>query len=665
MKKFLLIAIMMFLVGNVEAQSVPRDATVRFMLRNSNNIDLFQNISSGSYDMMPGYTDPAITHDEDADIKAYTNGLRFTDYIGDDSTGEGTSFSLINDDKQHEITLSPEEEDPLTQGQATFSVKSMVPSGEVLSKVVDTFTGKRAYILSKDSPRNTVFLIEVPNVDEYGELDGTITPLSSTYPLEFEPFVRMYMSDKAPLTDPELTFVEPSPVIQFLIGVAQEIHEFVTTDRTTENLPAAGVMVSLQAFVDRDGSGEDFILHEFEGGGETVFITGEEANVSATDTVISYLKVPAGILNDVHMAFFSKINFDLTDDAVFPSTKRTITHPGGNLGNQVGDQTIFEEDEVDITDAYGGDNTELAGIIVGADIEGQILTNKGYTYQEGSDPTKSSRILEMGGSTAKDVREEITKNAYKLIRNKAAETNYDFDVENPDDFVDGEVTYYQGGTVVIDEGIIAEGRHTIVIEDGNLFIVGDLSYESVDASLGVILINSDVRTVDDDEEGSIRPISRTGNIFVSNSVRHFVGTYFADGGIMSTNFAANATPSLDDIDLENIDEITDMDDADNGLNREDRDIFGDQLILEGTLLTRNTLGGAMLEDFINPWGPETNRQVAQRYDLHFIRRYAPPVPPDTSPDRCYPDSDNCDPNHHAFVIRPDGRVQNMPPPGFK
>lgn len=144
-----------------------------------------------------------------------------------------------------------------------------------------------------------------------------------------------------------------------------------------------------------------------------------------------------------------------------------------------------------------------------------------------------------------------------------------------------------------------------------------------------------------------------------------MGTYFADGGLTSTG-----TPSAP-----SINETLDRDTGD----KDGTSILNKQLLLEGTLFTRNTLGGGMMEPFIDPWGAEmgataatTDRAKAQRYDLHFVRRYyekvrlGPGGSVVTNPGDCLnTDGTNCDPNKHAFVIRPDGRVLSVPPPGFE
>ena len=104
--------------------------------------------------------------------------------------------------------------------------------------------------------------------------------------------------------------------------------------------------------------------------------------------------------------------------------------------------------------------------------------------------------------------------------------------------------------------------------------------------------------------------------------------------------------------------------------------------MEGTIYSRNTLGGAILDTsqnkdglFYTPWEETDDKNLAQKYDFHFIRRYIIPYYkegakrgfkiPDSENNFCTKENEKCDINPHAFIIRTDGRAVNSPPPGFK
>ncbi len=556
--------------------------------------------------------------------QSFANGLRFTDLSATQSPG---GVYLEENTQKFDFISN-------IDGEVEFSARAIVPSGQVVTgSQPDTF-------LMKPTEKNIPFEIDVQNVDGHGDLiaddfttlifDSNSNPVSP--PVQFDPWIKLFLSDKP-------GNALPTNPLQFLFGELQRVYEYATT-QSTKILPNAfktflsGIAPAGTTFVDEDLDQEGGLEKDFTGG-------GANAQEDSADT---HLQATGGAIKDIAVAFTSRVQYDVNET----DGTRTVLYPGGNLGNNVGGSTLFDLSAMQ--GAIGADNTDISGIIVGADIEGQVLTQgDNYSYQEtgGVDDT---RVLRMGNITVTDMREDITRNAYELIRSLPANEGSgtrDFDVT---DFVDNKVTYFKGGTVRIGNGgtpesprIIDDGRHTIVIEDGNLLVAGDMRYASVDDSFGVILINN---------QADVKPI--IGNIFVLNNVKNFVGTYFSDGSLTSTINPSN--PNILD-----------------GLDREDSDILGTQLLLEGTLLTRNTLGGGMLEPLISPWGAGTDRTEAQKYDLHFMRRYYPEysVDPETgeqsqsNEDKCVITNGECDLNKHSFVVRPDGRVQNVTPPGFE
>jgi len=234
------------------------------------------------------------------------------------------------------------------------------------------------------------------------------------------------------------------------------------------------------------------------------------------------------------------------------------------------------------------------------------------------------------------------------------------------DLEDGGITYIKGGQVRLggsgtltnilfkdSSGLdVDEGTHTLIIENGNLVIDGDLSYGN-GGVLGIMLINTTYEDTPDN-----------GNIFINNEVTEFVGIYFADGSLTSTwkhgTDLSGQKPdfyeSTPDFDRETID-------------YEDGNTLREQLILTGTLLTRNTLGGSQILNVKGPWG-DMVWSDAVRYDLHHVRRYAPVYDPITDAHLNFGnctklDGSTCYENKHSFVIRIDENIKNNPPPGFR
>jgi hypothetical protein len=245
------------------------------------------------------------------------------------------------------------------------------------------------------------------------------------------------------------------------------------------------------------------------------------------------------------------------------------------------------------------------------------------------------------------------------------------------DFTGGQnVLYFKGEHTITLEETEVKGQGTIIVDGGNLFLAGDLRYADENASLGVIVFHSQY-----DEVFGEGHYPSWGNIFVQSQVHHMVGSYYADGSLISTNDIAD--PSISS---EAAKEAAYDPEGEAVPYRSDQDIFGHQLVLEGTLFTRNTIGGSLGEgpEWRTPWGVTEDQITAQRYDLHFMRRYYPPRYQENTTGASgqfhlrgdlLEDADNflcaknmlheCDPNKHAFVIRVDGKAVNIPPPGFE
>jgi len=544
---------------------------------------------------------------------AFENGLRW----GEGNGAVGTSIpNPVIDNNVHKYTFYSD------AGRHNFSFTAMIPTIEVLessnSHLHDAY-------LSKKITRGAYLKFRVQAVGHDGQPTlGEYTEVIRSLDTQFDPWIKAQLSNRS-----NGGTVAP---FQFLIGPEQTIYAIGDTEHVGKFFPSncsedlnTAIWIKGQHPPDTEFNDEDLNPTE-------IHLLPGERRVSIP--VRTHLRVMTGPIKDINVAFTSHVRYGVREGSIC----HVIKYPGGNLGNQVGEEFVFNSDQLE--DGIKSDNTDVSGIVIGADIEGQILTRQTDEFvTHDTVDFKKTNIIQMGNVTTDDIREDVTRNAYKLIRNKASVSGV-VDLSN---LTDGGVLYYKGGSVRLIGDTVGPGRHTIIIEDGNLFIENDFDYATTgNNSLGFILINSNQTQ---------KPT--TGNIFIKNKVKHFVGTYFADGSIMSTT---KENPGIND------GTVRDTKAAENpntGLGR--------QLILDGTLFTRNTFGGAMVEgEYLNPWGRESDRDGAQKYDLHFMRRYYPRQGDPSYANRyCVKDSNNnCDPNKHAFVIRPDGRVQNNPPPGF-
>lgn len=333
-----------------------------------------------------------------------------------------------------------------------------------------------------------------------------------------------------------------------------------------------------------------------------------------------------------------------------------IVYPGGNFGGTPFAGVSGFADYPGDLDCLYCDTDVVGGSInfIGADIEGQVMSSQdifglGQKSGDGS-------VINVGGVSVQDTREELMQSAYALYRGLAplplaTEQDLTAGIDFTEEVTIGipkyknGVAYYKGGTVSI--GGTIEGVGTIIIEDGNLVIEDDMVYsDKVTDSLGIILVNSKFQGAPADSE-----VLATGNIFIRSDIKKMVGTYFSDGSLLSV---LNNTIPVSPPTYTYPSAIGDLD---------------NQLLLDGIVFSYNTFGGSEVMNDLNqystPWGivPMADKAVATKYDIHHIRRYGG----GGALAFCVTNTNNgaaCDTNHFAFVIRPDGKVQNMTPPGF-
>jgi hypothetical protein len=493
-----------------------------------------------------------------------------------------------------------------TTNDQAMAMKSLVPT-------VNIETGAEGASQMTIAEKTISVKISANEVGLDGIILGTLqTPASLGANLKFEPWINAIINGK---TGPILL-----PTMSSILGSPMDL--WIYANNGTVNLPTdfsvfvKGHSPTNTSFINEDLSSGD--------GYETVFtgISGQTSN----PFIVTELTSTGGVVGDLDIVFSSKVEQSIAG--------KTITYSGGIYGDRA---------LLGLTPNPA--DPSITSYIVGADIEGSVLGASDFVLRE-----DDSGVL-LGETQQKDVRENMNRNAANLIAGSVATTIAGMQELDLSSLVDGGISYYKGGTLKLGTsggGIVGGGKHTILIEDGNLFIAGDLKYSTNTDSLGVILINS---------KSSDR---NNGNIFIGNNVQQFVGTYFAHGGMTSTTATGAVIPNITDVVDRNPSDFY----VGNDLEK--------QLLLNGTIFTRNTLGGALLTTKMNPWGTALNEEDALKYDLHFVRRYVNidslgVVIPDATNTNCVKISISCDNNEHAFIIRPDGKAVNKEtvPPGFE
>jgi len=329
-------------------------------------------------------------------------------------------------------------------------------------------------------------------------------------------------------------------------------------------------------------------------------------------------------------------NLSFTADITYSIGDEIVSYPAGgvSLSAELNDGLDPEAEDVENLIGYGGNELNLQ--IIGADIEGGIMGDKDDMVIQAVNGEDST--FTVGGISAQDLRENINENATRLIRGNSNTQAEDFDEGVW--FEDSNVAIVDGDVNMPEDVTLPAGKNTLIIKNGNLIIENNLVYANPENdSFGVILINDNPTKY-----------PAKGNIFVRPTVTKLVGTYFADGGIMTTN---DGEP-----------------DARTGNNNQNGNT--NQLVLTGTLFTKNTLGGSILKRdgaFHTPWGPTESDSAAEKttarnYDLHFVRRY-PGIEGEGAECSRPVLGGDCDTNTNAFVIRIDRKASELPPPGFE
>ena len=153
--------------------------------------------------------------------------------------------------------------------------------------------------------------------------------------------------------------------------------------------------------------------------------------------------------------------------------------------------------------------------------------------------------------------------------------------------------YVKDTDVVLDCGSVCEidGKKSLIIENGNLFIKSDMKYANANSVLGLILIGN--------KDG-------TKNIVrISENITNGVGVLYSEGPIISakSNGTLYSGSNIGELDLLN------------------------QLYWKGSFATRNTVGGSIKNTPDCPFGTSEylagncNADNSKTYDLIYLRRY--------------------------------------------
>ncbi|MDD3302386.1 MAG: hypothetical protein PHN31_02445 [Candidatus Gracilibacteria bacterium] len=254
----------------------------------------------------------------------------------------------------------------------------------------------------------------------------------------------------------------------------------------------------------------------------------------------------------------------------------------------------------DTTPISISDNKKFIGVKVIGELQGQgkqVITGQNSNF---SDISKQ------------DTRTTIRKNAYKYITNMTSGQ-----ILNKIKYIEGDYTI--SGEI---------NYETLIIKDGNVTINGDLNTNN--KNFGIIVL-SDGYDVTNGYIGK-------GNIYITPNVKSINAIIYADGGLISANNSGNPYTI----------------DTPNRTNE-----LQNQLILKGSLFTRNTIGGSIYSggEYILPGGAKTTDfNLAMIYDLNYVRRGINSCL-ESSPGICkYTDG--------AFVIIYNSSVELTPPKLF-
>ncbi len=382
-------------------------------------------------------------------------------------------------------------------------------------------------------------------------------------------------------------------------------------------------------------------------------IKAKSSSSSYTNVAIDQLQlVSTDFLTNYLMFPYASVEADtkILSDSLANLTNQTLTFdlkPLLVLGDQIDpNESITFETEVAYEIESSNKHThhdshfiDLQNVLTSQiDIKGLASGEKIY------DINKDYSINTSGSMSFGEISEEIRKNVADITRNETA-GNLPATIASwtsGQQINNGKTLYYEGGDVLTIDGLsVEDSQGSIIVMGGDVYIKNDISYTtSNEGSFGLIVIK--------DSEGN------GGNIYVDPNVTNLVGGYYAEGSMLS----ANGTQEEDVFDGFSL----------------DKSMLKNQLFIQGTLISRNTIGGSRQTPVEYPEtrsyascaenSATETQKCAERFDLNYMRNFAVNgsgaiLNGGTRANQTEGVSDA------AFLIKYDPRIQTNIPPGFE
>ena len=403
-----------------------------------------------------------------------------------------------------------------------------------------------------------------------------------------------------------------------------------------------GIMANLIAEIKAKTSSSSF----------TNIITDQLQLISSNFSEANYLMHPFNALT---------ADTKILSDSLSSSTIQNITFdlkPLLVLGDQIDpSEAITFETEVTYQISGASNKTYHKSHLL--DLQNNVLTSqidiKGLASGEKIyDINKDYSINSTGNMNFGEISEEIRKNVANITRNETP-GNLAIPIEitnwnTGNQIYNDTVLYYEGnGELIIGNGsdfVINDDKGSIIVIGGDVYIKSNLVYgETKQGSFGLIVIK--------DENG------KGGNIYVDPAVTNLVGGFYAEGTMLSAS------------DDNNDQKITDEEIYD-GFSTNKTNLVN-QLYINGTLISRNTIGGSRQ----NPVEyPETysfascaenssteTQKCAERFDLNYMRNFA--TSGSTVLNGGIRANETSGISDSAFLIKYDPRIQTNIPPGLE
>ena len=207
---------------------------------------------------------------------------------------------------------------------------------------------------------------------------------------------------------------------------------------------------------------------------------------------------------------------------------------------------------------------EDGGVKPVADVTAEHTFNTPYTI--GNLSSGSDGTISVGSSLRADARNLIFKNVQQLKRSASTQCG---SLGNILFFQPQDDVYYCRGDVTIGPVAPWTGRKTLIVEDGNVFIRGDIFPDDFNAQLGLIVLRTNLKD------------TTKANVYVAPAVHNLRLQLFADGSLFPG--VADANGKVKKLGSAAVPNISDADYGTSGA------LFG-QLFMQGLFVTHNNAG---------------------------------------------------------------------------